>query len=67
MIVQCQMVSPENLHIESIVLTERLFYDSLFLGTCQYTYVHSITMTNEKESEEGYKKGFGGRKGEGET
>lgn len=65
--VQCQVVSPKNIHTNNIIQTEQAIFRSIYL----YTYMHAIEIGENRghEFEEewgGCIGGLGGRKGKKE-
>lgn len=46
MIVQCQEVSPENIHMSNTIQTEPVILRNIYV--CTYTYMYAITVS-EKE------------------
>ena len=73
-IVQCQMVSSENICTGNIIQTEQVIFKHIYLYTYAHTHTHiylHVTTSNEKKaknlkkSKDGYMRRFGSRKGNG--
>lgn len=70
MVVQCLMVSYENIHASNIIWTQQFIFRNMYVYTSTYmpTIIISIKeAVNLNESWEGYMGGFGGKKGKGEN
>jgi hypothetical protein len=68
MIIQYQIISPENIHASNILQTEQVIHKNIYV----HVHVHETAIKenetmNLKEGKEGYMRGFGGRKGEGKV
>lgn len=67
LVVQCQTISPENMHTSNVMWTWQLIFRTVCVCVCTHTYmVHAITnsgkeVMNLKENGEVYMGGSGGR------
>jgi len=70
LVIQSQVVSPENIHICNIVLIEQVLLRSIYILYVTYTYAYSNKLKTEainlKENKEGCMGGLAGRKGTGD-